>query len=120
MDPGWGLDEQLGLLEPLMAERVDQPGNAAVALDFIMGVLAGCDVPEVGNQGVAVCQTARADALSGAVGHKLLGAAAANLQQALDCRAVMKVRVRGSNSAYISLILLIPAPFTSITTITLR
>jgi hypothetical protein len=83
-DAGWGLDEQLRLFQPFLAQFIDQLGHFTAALNFVEALSVVSDALETGNEGLAVGYSVGANPVSDAGCEDLLGATPPDAEQKLD------------------------------------
>jgi len=73
-----GFDQEARLVKALLVELGEDGGDFAAALELVNTILAGGEMAEVGDEGIAVGEGAGAEVVGDAGGHDLLGAAGAD------------------------------------------
>lgn len=87
-DLGGGFDDQPRPLETVPPEGIEQAGHFPPPLDLVVAIVSLGEALEAEDEGLAIGQSIGADAMGNAGSEDLLGSAAADAEEKLECRAV--------------------------------
>ena len=85
---GGGLDQQLRLFEPLLAQLCDESGDFAAAFNLMESFFAFSHALEAFDERIAVGEAAAADAVSYTGRHDLLGASPSDAEEEFEGGAI--------------------------------